>query len=197
MEPKNWPKAFQYSPTCVCRDLNENLLQHYLQTQGAQLLLRKKAIEIHPDIEIQKITYEFTYNGTLPHPLAGQDVFEGHAQHGVFAKGKIAKGTILGAYVGEIFLTKERISDSLFKQAGIYCWHLFLRGIWLYIYSRKIANELTFVNDFHGLGQEPNVQGKWLQNQGYYFFGYETTKEIEPMQEILIDYQSKKLHHHA
>ncbi len=197
MLPENWPQAFQYSKTCICRDANERFFQEYLKAKNSERIpktsFQRETKSVHPSLLIQKITREFVYNGPLPHPLAGQDVFEGHAQHGVFAKESILKKTFLGEYVGEVFLTKKGIEHSVSKQTGVYCWHLLFNHVWIYIYSGRIANELTFVNDFHGLGQCANVQTRWVEHNGFYYFGYETTRDIEPMEEILIDYQSKRL----
>jgi hypothetical protein len=191
MLPKNWPSAFQYSPVPISQDLHENLLQRYFL---ASSLDRKEAEEkrVHLDLEIQKISSDFFYRNSL-HPLAGQDAFEGHAQHGVFATKRIAKGTPLGEYVGEVFLTKRGLTESAIGQKGFYCWHLLFKDLWIHIYSGRIANELTFVNDFHGLAEKPNVRGQWRVSGGFYYFGYESMEEIEPKEEILIDYHSKKL----
>jgi hypothetical protein len=154
-------------------------------------LFPKEAIRVHPQLEIKKITPDLVYRGVKPHPLAGQDVFEGHAQHGVFAKGKILGKTSLGEYVGEVYLSKSGMEKS--EQRGFYCWHLLLKDTPIYIYSGKWANELTFVNDFHGLGKEPNVVGKWMTYLGFYYFGYETTRDIASGEEILIDYKFNRL----
>jgi hypothetical protein len=190
MLPKNWPEKFLYSPDSICRDIHPHLLQSYLAVKK-EMSGKGGEKKVHPHLEIQKITPELEYAGTSPHPLAGQDVFEGHAQHGVFAKKKIGQGISLGEYAGEVFLSKKNMDPYVVKRGGIYCWHLMINDLWIYIYSGNVANELNFVNDYHGLSESPNVKGKWLQCGGFYYFGYETLREIEPMEEILIDYKSK------
>lgn len=189
MEPKNWPKAFQYSCVSIYRDAHEIFFHEFLRENKESFSDKKGTIAVHKALEIQKITPDFVYNGPLPHPLAGQDVFEGHAQHGVFAKENISKKTFLGEYVGEIFLTQKATENFVSYQKGVYCWHVLLNDNYIHIYSGKIANELTFVNDYHGLSQSPNVQGKWLAFEGFYHFGYETIRDIEMGEEILIDYR--------
>jgi hypothetical protein len=47
---------------------------------------------------------------------------------------------------------------------------------------------MTFVNDFRGLGPSPNVHWKWMIHEGIYYFGYATLRDIEPNEELLVNY---------
>ena len=123
----------------------------------------------------------------MPHPLSDSEVFPGHEQHGVFAKRKISKGAELGEYVGEISFGLENLK-SFHPFKGVHCWRVQFGDVGLNISSKKIANELAFINDYRGLRDTPNVRPTWILHRGVFYFGYETIREIEPMEELLIDY---------
>jgi hypothetical protein len=177
--PGNWPKGFTYASTSVSSDVHPTLLQHLFATGNPADATRiSPCIEhqcVHPAIQIQQLV--------PPHPLGGQEVFEGHPQHGVFAVQPIAKGVEIGEYVGEI---QMGAADS--GQGGVYCWRILVNELILNVYSRKIANELSFINDFRGIGEAPNVQTTLIIHRGHYYFGYETIRDIGPTEELLIDY---------
>ncbi len=189
--PINWPINFQYSPISVSVDVSIVLMRRLLSLAKAE---DKEKISpwieqecVHPDIRIEKITCNLTYKGPRPHPLADSEIFPGHVQHGVFALRKIPKGTQLGEYVGEIaFDTKSLTPTERFK--GVHRWEVQFGGLALYISSAHIANELAFVNDYHGLQPQPNVRPTWIEHRGQGYLGYETLRDIEPLEEILTDY---------
>lgn len=154
--------------------------------------LKKKSLcieekRVHPHVEIKKITPELQYRGPKPHPLAGFKVFVGHEQHGLFARKKIEKGEELGEYVGEIALLNSMSLEEV-KGTG-YNWVLSWKSrVLISIDSRKIANEMTFVNDYRGLKAGPNVVGDWMIDEGMAYFGYIASQTIEKDEEIVADY---------
>ena len=181
--PKNWPKGFQYSPVSVHVGVSSNIFRHLLFSPEAECqtktAVRIETQTVHPHLAILKITEKLKHRGKIPHPLAGQ--------YGVFAKKKIPQCTELGEYVGEIFFSQHHLeAPECYK--GVHCWRASFGPFMLNISSERIANELAFINDFRGLKEEPNVRTKWLLHQGNYHFGFETIRQIEPMEELLIDY---------
>lgn len=191
MKPRNWPKSFTYSPVSSCGDVHPSIFRQWLATGNPQdehvISPCIEEARVHPHIRIKKITPGLRYKGVSPHPLCNSEVFSGHVQHGVFATKKIAKGVQLGEYVGEVLLSEESCKSSG-GAGGLYCWRFSINEICVNIYSRNLANELVFVNDFRGLQPHPNVSGKFIIHRGSYYFGYETLRDIEPQEELLIDY---------
>lgn len=176
MKPENWPKSFTYSPTNVVRGIHPNLFFRMITSSNPEdLVKRSRCIEeerVHPHLKIQKLT--------APHPLAkGRKM-----QHGLFATHKIPKDTEIGPYIGEIGFCLDEIK----QRKGVYIWELSLFRQKIFLYSGTIANELTFVNDFRGIQKEPNLRTRWIIHQGVYYLGYETSKEIQPKEELLVDY---------
>jgi hypothetical protein len=182
VDPVNWPKGFIYASTSISLDIHPSILQHLFTSPNPED--REKIspcieqLSVHPAIQIKQLS--------SPHPLAGKDVFEGHPQHGVFALDLICKGEEIGEYVGEIQM--GHTSDS--GHGGVYCWRILVNELILNIYSRRIANELSFINDFRGLAEAPNVQTRLIAHRGLYYFGYEAICDILPSEELLIDYGS-------
>src|SRR3990167_3755576 len=179
MEPINWPKSFTYAPTSIIRDIHPNFLFHYLWVNNDSISLLIETQSVHPHLQIKELK--------PPHPLAGKETFKGHVQHGLFALEKIQKNTELGEYVGEMCLVRP---DDTSVENGVYLWTIIVRvnEPALRIYSGKIANELTFVNDYRGIQKKPNVSGKGIAHRGRCYFGYETIRDIELGEELLIDY---------
>ena len=175
LTPKNWPTGFSYSPVSSYLGISENLFRHLLSSPVPE---NKHRIAVcienqnaHPHLEIRKIT-------DAAHPLAGQ--------YGVFAKDKIPNETELGEYVGEIFFGSSYENSRPIK--GVHCWRAMFGSFTVNISSERIANELAFINDYRGLQKNPNVRTKWILHRGFYYFGYETAMDIEPMEELLVDY---------
>ena len=174
--PKNWPSGFRYSPVSIHLGISANMFRNLLSSPLPESKHRiADCIErqnVHPHLEIRKIS-------DISHPLAGQ--------HGVFSTAQIANGTELGEYVGEIFFGQESYEEPrCFK--GVHCWRAIFGPFTLNISSERIANELAFINDYRGLQKHPNVRAKWILHRGFYYFGFETARQIEPMEELLVDY---------
>lgn len=180
MVPINWPKEFTYARTSVSPDLHPSILQNLFACPSSddreRISPRIENQSVHPAIQIELLA--------PPHPLAGKEVFEGHPQHGVFARMPIPKGEEIGEYVGEIQMGPR---DGL-GQGGVYCWRIWVNRMIFNIYSRKVANELSFINDFRGLAEQPNVQTTLIVHRGLYYFGYEALRDILASEELLIDY---------
>ncbi len=178
--PANWPTGFSYAPTSVSPDVHPSILQHLFATGNhADAETISQCIEnqsVHPSIRIKNLA--------PPHPLAGKDVFEGHPQHGVFAQELICNGEEIGEYVGEIQISNT--GDS--GHGGVYCWRLLVNEVSLNINSRRVANELSFINDFRGISDGPNVQKTFIVHRGLYYFGYQAIRDILPNEELLVDY---------
>lgn len=181
--PLNWPPGFEYSPVSIYRGVAANLFRHLLSSpdpQSADISIPCIADhKVHPHLEIRKITQSLQHLGKIPHPLVGQN--------GVFALKKIQAHTILGEYVGEIFFSQES-SDTPVSFKDVHCWRATFEALTIHISSKRFANELAFTNDFRGLQSEPNTRPKWILHCGIFYFGYETIREIEPMEELLVDY---------
>lgn len=185
--PRNWPAHFRYCPSSICFDLSENLLRSILSA-GAEdahtkISPRIETRTVDPRLQIRKITKTLRYAGPKPHPLSLSKKLE----RGVFAKEKIPEGTELGEYVGEISFGKETLDPpSHFK--GFHCWKATFKNFSVHIFSGNIANELAFINDYRGLKDGPNVRPHWILHRDVYYFGYITTRDIEPMEELVTDY---------
>ena len=171
--PRNWPPGFRYAPTSVYEDVSAHFFRHLLvspdpasQNRIAPCIEERR---VHPLLSIQKIE--------KPHPLAGQ--------FGVFAQGKIPAGAELGEYAG-IVSFGQRKEKRPFK--GVHCWRVPFGQAVFHVASDEVANELAFINDFRGLQERPNVRTTWILHRGSYYFGFETIREIEPMEELLVDY---------
>lgn len=188
-EPINWPKAFYYTPTSIPLGISLNFLRHVLAGKNREWISERIASgTVHPALRIERITKELRYKGPTPHPLADTSVFPGHPQHGVFALANIPKDTELGEYAGEISFGRLLEKPAVFK--GVHCWKVHFHELILTVSSANFANELAFINDFRSLSGAPNVRAKWILHQGSYYFGYETTREIEPEEELLADYEN-------
>ncbi len=172
MAPVNWPKDFIYTPVSIPTNLLPALLDFCLSTgsleDGKRICPWIESQRVHPALRIKKLIQ--------PHPLAGQ--------RGLFATRKIEAGTELGEFTGEIGygLSLDR------RREGFYDWGTYINGKCFMIDAGKMGNELSFVNDYRGLSDTPNVRTKWIIHRGRYYFGYETTREIPPRAELLIDY---------
>jgi SET domain-containing protein len=179
MKPQNWPKDFKYSRTSVIRGIHPNLFTHLLTSSNPKHFNKiSSCIEerrVHPHLKIKKLV--------PPHPLAKDN---SRVQRGLFASKKIPKNTELGEYVGEMGIDLAEVILSRPRQA--YTWHVLVNGIYINICSANIANEITFVNDFRGIQDKPNVKNHLLIHRGIYYFGYVTIREIQPNEELLIDY---------
>lgn len=174
-----WPKGFTYSPVSVCHEVHPSFLEQVFFTGNPEdadrtvLCIENRCV--HSALRIKKVV--------KPHPLAGKEVFEGHPQHGVFAMKPIPQDTELGEYVGEI-----QFSDTNLGHGGVYCWHFSVNGFAVSVNSRRLANELSFINDFRGIGEAPNVETAWIVHRGRYYFGYKTIREVARGEELLVDY---------
>lgn len=180
MPPINWPKGFTYARTSISPDVHPSILQNLFASRNPADAERiSPCIEnqsVHPAIRIKQVE--------SPHPLAGKDVFEGHPQHGVFALEKICNGEEIGEYVGEIQV--GHTGDS--RHGGVYCWRVLVNELILNINSGRVANELSFINDFRGIAEGANVQKTFIVHRGLYYFGYAAIRDIKPSEELLIDY---------
>ena len=191
IRPKNWPEKFIYSSESVGIEIHIAMLRLALFSNRPEdrhkitsCIEEKRA---HPHIEIRKITPRLSYKGPKPHPLANLKGSEGHDQYGVFAKKKIHKHAALGEYVGEVCLLSYSSAEE--KKDACFNWIVNWKNLgFLCIDSRKIANELAYVNDYRGLNDAPNAYLAWMINRGFYYLGYAALRNIEQNEEILIDY---------
>jgi len=179
MKPRNWPKSFQYSPTSIVRGIHPTLFSHFRTSvhpedfeKRSDLVAKQK---VYPHLTIKKLF--------PPHPIAKET---SEVQWGLFATKKIARGTVLGEYVGEIGIDRNEVLTT--EKRGAYTWVFPLNGMRIYICSTRIANELTFSNDFRGIQEKPNIEHHIFVHLGIYYFGYITIREIQPNEELLIDY---------
>ncbi|MBS0625800.1 MAG: SET domain-containing protein-lysine N-methyltransferase [Verrucomicrobia bacterium] len=167
MKPKNWPDKHIYSSESVGVNQHIELLRLAWaadRIEGRAACLEEK--RVHKGIEIRRLGKD--------HPLTGQ--------YGVFAKEKVAAGTFLGEYVGEVYLLnegQERTFDWVIPCGNGFCWC---------IDARTVANEMRLVNDYRGLGKEPNAALKRKSHRGFYYAGYETIRDVAAGEEILVDY---------
>lgn len=179
-KPIDWPNHFHFSGHSISVDVHENMLKQCLSTGNEKDLevfspLIEKG-EVYPGLKIEKIV-------SPQHPLYAKEVFQGHAQHGLFAGDRIPAGVDLGEYVGEI-----RLSSTSQYEGGVYCWVVSVHEFIIQVDSRHLANELSFVNDYRGIAPLPNVQTTLIKHLGSYYFGYKTIHEIAPGEELLTDY---------
>ena len=180
MPPKNWPKNFTYSSSYVPKELHPFILKALLfnekEKKSFQSLIEKK--KIHSNIEIRKIK--------KPHFLFSKKTPKGDIQRGVFATKKILKNTFLGEYVGQIHIYPLSFKRTF---SGEYAWRIvFKKTHYLVIDSQNIANEFAFVNDYRKIAATPNTIGKMVFHLGFLFFGYQTIRDINKNEELLVDY---------
>jgi hypothetical protein len=191
-QPKNWPGRYTYSSESVGVDINIGLLRLLLFSpypeDQAKITPCIEEKRVHPHLEIRTITPSLSYKGPKPHPLAHLQMPDGQPHRGLFAREKIPKGTALGEFVGEISLFSY---DSLEGKSGTYTWIAKWKNQYLIcIDSRKMANEMMYINDYRGLQEAPNTHLQWLVNRGLCYFGCTTTRDIEPDEEIALFYGS-------
>jgi hypothetical protein len=193
--PKHWPKGFSYAKESTIHQLHPSLRPIYLFSENPDDAHRiSHVVEnkcVHPDIEILPITKDLKYLGPNPHPLVDCKTKRNHIQRGVFATKKIPSGTELGEYVGEMHFhsSKKSLEEAILKQnPSEYSWIAKKRDFFVLIDSKTLANELAFINDFRGLKPSSNVKAEWIVHRGSFYYGYITTCDIEPGEELLTDY---------
>ena len=63
------------------------------------------------------------------------------------------------------------------------------------LFRRKLLRYLTCC--YRGLKEAPNVKTKWIIHRGIAYFGYETIREIEKDEELVVDYGKEWAEAHA
>jgi hypothetical protein len=180
MHPKNWPKNFTYSSSYIPKELHPSMLKAFLLNERDKktfypLIEQKK---VHPFLEIRKVPEN--------HPLFSKKTPKGDIQRGVFATKKILKNTFLGEYVGQVHIYPLSYKKNF---NGEYAWIIvFEKTHYLVVDARTFANELAFVNDYRKIAPVPNIKGKMVSHLGNLFFGYQTIRDIDKNEEILVDY---------
>ena len=183
LAPKNWPDGFVYARRCLSSQLHPCLLEEFIKTgreEDGEVIspLIERGL-IHSHISLVKIT------PCMKHPLS-HSTYGKRAHYGVFASAAIDLGVELGEYVGELQVLSANWKHS-FKDFD-HAWTL-EHGPFLFVLNaKKVANELAFLNDYRGLGKEPNVKPKWVVHRGRYHLVFETIKRVRAMEELLIDY---------
>ncbi len=168
------------------------LLRLLLQTEDYETItpcIEKK--RAHPDLEIRKIDSQLIYRGIKPHPLIDQKDSKGRDQYGVFANRKIPKGSALGEFTGEVTLLSLAEAKRQNKIAYNYIIPLNNQNLWC-IDSDTIANEMMYVNDYHGIQDAPNAHLTRMVNRGFAYFGYAALRDIEADEEIVVDYENRR-----
>lgn len=179
-KPIDWPDCFPFSSRSISIDVDENMLRECLSTGNEKdfeicsSLIEKE--QVYPGLKIKKII-------SPHHPLYAKEVFQGHPQHGLFASHKIPANVELGEYVGEI-----RLGSISQYDGGVYCWVVSVHNFIIQVDSRRLANELSFVNDYRGIASAPNVHTALIVHKGSYYFGYKSIREIASGEELLTDY---------
>lgn len=181
--PKDWPEGFVYARQCCASQLHPAILNEFLKTgREEDCLVTSPIIErglLHPHISLVKITPR------MNHPLS-HSMYEKRPHYGLFASAPIGQGVELGEYVGELQLLAANWKHNL--KDFDHAWTL-ERGPFLFVLNaKKIANELAFMNDYRGIGKEPNVKPKWVVHQGCYHLMFETILPVKAKEELLIDY---------
>ena len=181
--PKNWPEGFVYARKCVSTQLHPSLLEEFIKTgREEDREVTSPLIErglIHSHISLVKITH------SMKHPLS-HSTYGKRAHYGLFASAAIDSEVELGEYVGELQVMAANWKHN-FKDFD-HAWTL-EQGPFLFVLNaKKVANELAFVNDYRGLGKEPNVKPKWVVHRGQYHLVFETIKRVHAKEELLIDY---------
>ena len=183
LAPKNWPEGFVYARRCVSSQLHPSLLEEFIKTgreKDREVIspIIDKGL-IHPHISLVKISHR------MNHPLS-HSKYDKRPHYGVFASGVIDLGVELGEYVGELQVLASNWKHSL--KDFDHAWTL-EQGPFLFVLNaKKVANELAFMNDYRGLGKEPNVKPKWVVHQGRYHLVFETIRSVRSKDELLIDY---------
>ena len=190
MAPNGWPKQLTYATAPVAPEMHLSILRDFLSTGNPDDLGKSVDLvaehRIHPHLEIQKIT-------AAHHPLSQKHTLQGHPNLGLFANEKIPAGTVLGEYVGEMFLyftNPETSIETVFRRLPFseYRWMIQAHDLFLAIDGQNIANELALVNDYRGIAPEPNVKMAPLIHHGKTHFGYAVIRDIEKGEELLADY---------
>jgi len=75
-------------------------------------------------------------------------------QHGLFAAVPLQKGETISNYVGLV----SKVSKKLFNPSKYVISMYEENGIMLDIDAERIGNETRFLNDYHGIIEEPNVE---------------------------------------
>jgi len=189
-KPKNWPDRYTYSPVSAGEDLSIDLLRLPLISSNPDDVKKIVPVieetRVHHHLEIRQITSELSYKGPKPHPLAKCKI-GGQPQCGVFVKKKILQGEFLGEFVGQVTLLTPQAAGQKIGASFNWIVNWKNRFFWC-IDSRVIANEMMIVNDYRGLQASPNGGLKWIVHRGLYYFGYAAHQDIEPDEEITVDY---------
>jgi hypothetical protein len=132
---------------------------------------------VHPHIEIRPIL-------DRTHPLFSPT----YPQRGLFAREKIPVGTDLGTYAGSISLKNRdwKLDEGNYDYTLV----IPLAHFYYIVDGTKWANELVFMNDYRGLGNEPNIQSSTTVHRGRYYPMFSTARTIFPDEELLWDYGS-------
>jgi hypothetical protein len=186
--PKHWPEKFIYAQTSVLSELQPFLLELALTSEhpddAHKIVPIIEQQEVHPHMLLQTIT-------DPSHPLFNLKTKHGHLQCGVFATEKIPSGTVLGEYVGKIYLVhaEESLEEvSAQNPFSDYTWTGRRGTAIVIIDAQRIANELAFINDYRGLKNTPNVAAQWIAHRGRDYLVYITMRDVETGEELLISY---------
>lgn len=184
MKPRNWPKKMIYTPVTISTDVHQNLLDCMLSTGNPKdnevtcPCLEEK--RVYNGITIRKINTNMKTSLGSSHPLSGQ--------YGAFATKTIEERSVLGEYGGEYLMQKELDGYDVTRQKVVNTWELNINGFTIYLHSGRYANEISLVNDYRGINDQPNTYADWTIHRGRYYFTYIAKRKIFPSEEILVDY---------
>lgn len=193
MPPRYWPRSFEYSRESVSTEMNKDFLRLLLASDNPDDYHKvSDAIEkktVHSHLKIILLTEHKLPN--KDHPLCGLKSPRRHMERGVFAKDVIKKGSVLGEYVGQIRLfSQTEAPEQIFNGIGVseYAWVSNIKDYYYYVESKKVANELAFINDYRGIQDSPNAEPGWIVHRGFFYFVYLASRDISAKEELLVDY---------
>jgi len=190
--PKNWLDHFLYLPVALPVSFHEVFLEAFLGTGFEDdLKIVVPILEqqtVYPHMEIQVIDEAFCERMGKKHLLLNKTEVAGHKAHGVVATQDISEDTVLGEYGGVISFSLPTYPELKNGSVNPYMWQISARGKKMYIDGFKATNELAFINEYHNIAPEKNVEARAIVHRGRLRFCYVTCAPVEAGEELLVDY---------
>lgn len=175
--PHGWPPEVEYTEATYWSDVSE-ALRFSPQTAAIRRKGKRKAVCSADDFRLRMIISE-------QHPCCGE--------RGTFANRNILAGETLFNYTGHIRVVMQGEPDTNASKYLLILHSDDRRGLYVDIDAEHAGNMSRFVNDYHGLTNQPNARfcPYFDPYTGEKCIQVESTMPIKTDEEVLADYGSK------